>query len=466
MMFATRFRPVLAGALVLASLVGLTAAEQAPAPSAKPVSTPPPGPTFSKDVAPILYKNCTSCHRAGEIGPMPLVTYREARPWAKAIANSVSARAMPPWFADPQYGKFHNERRLRDTDIATIAAWAGRGAPEGNPADLPPAPTFADGWRIQPDVIFEMPADFNVPAEGTVNYKYFDVPTRFTEDKWIQAIEVRPGDRAHVHHVIVYYQEPAAAPAAGGAPAPATSTRPRVFQVNREQARTPPSAPVTDPLDRPGHPVGSMLATVATGTDPAIYPEGVAIKVAAGSNLTFQIHYTTNGAPGKDRTKIGLVFAKKPPQYELRTANMINGSFTIPAGDPNYRVDADLTFTADVTLWTLLPHTHLRGKSFEYRVVYPDNRTETILSVPKYDFSWQTDYAFNPPLKLPKGTRLEATAHYDNSAKNPSNPDATIDVTWGDQTWEEMMFTAFRYTVDAAKLTTTTSEAPKAPGRR
>jgi hypothetical protein len=443
-MHVLRFGPclVLSAGLVVAfgSLTAsLPAAEQAAS-----------APTFTKNLAPILYKNCTSCHRPGEIGPMSLLTYNEVRPYAKSIRTNVVDRVMPPWFADPQFGKFHNERRLSEADIKTITAWVDSGAPEGNPADLPPAPKYADGWTIKPDVVFEMQTDFAIPADGTIDYKYFDVPTNFTEDKWIQAVEVRPGDRTHVHHAIVYYQEPTQTP------------RPRVIQVKEDQARVP--QPQEGRQGGPGHPLGLTLVAVATGTEAAAYPEGVARRMAAGSNLTFQLHYTTNGTPGSDRSKVGLVFAKKPPQNEMRSFNLINGSFTIPAGAPNHRVDAEVTFTDDVTLWAILPHTHLRGKSFQYQVVYPDGRTETILSVPKYDFTWQTDYAFSPPLKLPKGTRLEATAHYDNSRGNPANPDPTADVKWGDQTWEEMMFSAVRYTVDSAKLPTTTAE--KTPGRQ
>jgi mono/diheme cytochrome c family protein len=456
-MSVSRTRRVSAGAAALAVAACWSLSSLAlPAASAQRADPPPTGPTFTRDVAPIIYRNCTTCHRPGEIGPMSLITYRDVRPWARAIRTNVSQRNMPPWFADPKFGKFHNERRLSDREIDTITAWVNRGAPEGNPADLPPAPRYAEGWTIKPDVVFEMSSEFSVPADGTVNYKYFDVPTRFTEDKWVQAVEVRAGDRAHVHHVIVYYQEPTPSP------------RPRIIQVKPEQARTPPPAQpqgAVDPLDRPGHPLGAMLAAVATGTDPAVYPEGVAIKVPAGSNLTFQLHYTTNGAPGNDRTKVGLVFASKPPDHELRAFNLINGSFTIPAGAPNHRIDAEATFTEDVTLWTLLPHTHLRGKAFEYRIVYPDGRSEVILSVPKYDFSWQTDYAFDPPLKLPKGSRLEATAYYDNSPRNPSNPDPSVDVKWGDQTWEEMMFSAIRYTVDGARLSATAIDAPRSPKR-
>jgi hypothetical protein len=421
-------------------------------------------PTFSKDVAPILYKNCTNCHRPGEIAPMSLLTYRDARPWAKSIATRVARGTMPPWHADPAHGEFSNDRRLSAADKDTIERWVNAGAPEGNPADLPTAPVYADGWLIpQPDAVFSMQEDYPIPASGTVAYQYFEVKTNFTEDKWVRGFEVRPGNRAAVHHVIVYTRppQPAAPP-----PQPGTSTQPgrrptplftfaEGMDIPAGQTGGPPlPADQRKPLgpnDRPApRPLGPSVGAYVPGTPARMFPEGTAMRLAAGTSLVFQMHYTPTGNATTDRTSIGLVLSDASPTTELRATALINGQLHIPAGAAEHRVDAEMTLNRDVTLWSLLPHTHVRGKRWQYEVTYPDGRQETILGVPNYDFEWQTDYLFKQPLKLPKGTRLHATAWYDNSVGNKANPDATKDVWWGDQTWEEMMFTGLTYSIDAA----------------
>jgi hypothetical protein len=419
------------------------------------------GPTYSHDVAAILYKNCTTCHRPGEIGPMSLLTYKDVRPWAKSIASRVATGTMPPWHADPATGEFLNDRRLTAPEKDTIAQWVAAGAPEGDPGDLPDPPHYTEGWIIgQPDAVLSMREDYPIPASGTVAYQYFEVPTDFAEDRWVQAFEVRPSNRAVVHHVIVYTRppEPAAPPApteqparrpapvftfAAGMDIPAGQTGGRELPPDQQKPR--------GPNDRPAPKrVGPSIGAYVPGTASRVYVPGTAARLVAGSTLIFQMHYTPTGQPTTDRTSIGLIFAKTPPKTELRGTALINGNFQIPAGDPDYRVDAEMTINRDVTLWGMLPHTHVRGKRWSYEVVYPDGRKETILSVPKYDFEWQTDYIFKEPLKLPKGSKLHAAAWYDNSSNNKSNPDPTKDVWWGDQTWEEMMFTGLTYSVDPA----------------
>ena len=431
-------------------------------------------PTYSKDVAPIFYKNCTSCHRAGEIGPMALVTYQDARPYAKSIANKVAAGVMPPWYGESSHA-FTNDRRLSDADRATILAWANGGAPEGNKADLPPAPTFADGWQIgQPDVVFALQEDYPVPASGQIEYKYFEVPTNFTEDRWVKAFEVRPGDRSVVHHIIVFGRPPqrpappAPAPdttAGAGAAAPA-APRPQPpftfaagMQEPRDEAvQAAKRAPNNDrPAPRAG--TGPFVADFAPGQAVRVYAEDTAIKVPAGTTLVFQIHYTASGKATTDRSKLGLVFAKEKPKTEVMIAALQNANFTLPAGQPDAKVEAEMTLNRDTTIWSLLPHTHVRGKRWEYQAIYPDGRTEMILSVPKYDFNWQTEYVFKQPLKMPKGTKIHSIAWYDNSTANKSNPDPTADVHWGDQTWQEMQFTAFAFSFDP--VTSTTAPAPR-----
>jgi hypothetical protein len=443
-------------------LAAIVAAVQTGAQSAPAV---PENPTYSRDVAPILYKNCTSCHRPGEIGPMPLLSYKDVRPWARSIAARVEAGTMPPWHADPSVGEFDNDRRLSATDKETIARWVADGAPEGDPAQLPAQPKYSDGWMIgQPDAVLTMQEDYPIPARGTIAYQYFEVPTNFAEDRWIQAFEVRPGNRSVVHHVIVYTRPPEAAaaprpavarPAAQGGPRPLplfefakgmeipagqTGGRP----LPADQRSTP------GPNDRPAPRLGASIGAYVPGTSTRVYPAGTAARLAAGSTLVFQMHYTSTGTATTDRTSIGLIFSKTPPATELRFTALLNGALHIPAGEPDHRVDAEMTINRDVTLWSMLPHTHVRGKRWRYDVTYPDGRNETILIVPNYDFEWQTDYLFKQPLKLPKGTKLHATAWYDNSARNKSNPDPTKDIWWGDQTWEEMMFTGLTYSIDAA----------------
>jgi hypothetical protein len=409
----------------------------------------PAVPTFTKDVAPILYKNCTGCHRPGEIGPMSLLTYEDARPRAKDIRDKVADGVMPPWHADKTHGRFSNDRSLSDTDRSTLLRWANNGAPQGDPKDLPPQPSYTEGWALgQPDVVMQIPVDYKVPADGFVEYEYFEIPSNFTEDKWVQGIEVRPGARAVVHHVIVTARpaQPERRPGgfrfAQGMDIPKGQTGSGEVDTKHGKGQS---------LFPPPQRLGVFIGGFAPGTSASKFEPGSAVLIRAGATIVLQMHYTTNGKEAIDRTKIGFFFAKEPPQRELRLGTLVNGQLKIPAGEKDYSIGADMTTLTDVTLRSLLPHTHLRGRSWEYSAIYPDGRSEVILSVPKYDFNWQTDYVFAEPLKLPKGTRIHAVAHYDNSAANKSNPDPTVDVAWGDQTWEEMMFTGIVYSIDGVK---------------
>jgi mono/diheme cytochrome c family protein len=396
-------------------------------------------PTFSRDVAPILFTHCATCHRPGEIGPMPLLTYDDAEPYAAQIALAVRSGHMPPWHADAAPGTFLNERRLNDVDQQTLARWASGGAPRGNPADLPPAPVFAEGWAIEePDAVFEMPDAFHVPAEGTIPYQYFEVPTNFTEDRWVQAMEIRPGARDAVHHVILYAREPDGSPARSG-----TLSQPPGQGLPTEQ---PPRAGGRSARRR----LGTIVATTAPGTNAMIYRPGAALRIRAGTVLTFQMHYTAHGQAMADRTRVGFVFAEAPPEREVFVSQFTNVRLSIPPGAADHRVDSAVTFEEDAHLVGLLPHTHLRGTRWFYRVIYPDGRTETLLDVPRYDFNWQTYYLFASPLAMPRGTRIEASAWYDNSPRNAANPDPTRLVRWGEQTWDEMQYTGITYTVDGA----------------
>ncbi len=392
-----------------------------------------PAPTFTKDIAAILDRNCVTCHRSGQIGPMPLITYEQTRPWAKAIKAQVATGKMPPWHAMEARGTFSNDRRLSEKDKETLISWADHGALEGNAKDRPPVPVFAEGWEIgTPDVVLAMEKPYAVPATGTVKYQYVTIPTNFTEDKWVKAIEVRPGVRSVVHHILVFAKEPEAK----------MERPPFTYLV--------PKMPAPKPGQEEKGP-GVLIATNAPGTNAMTFPQGTAIRIKAGSKLTFQIHYTASGKPAEDTSSVGLIFASQPPQQEMRTDAFMNPMFTLPPGDPNKEVASTIEFTEDAHVHAIFPHTHVRGKDWSYQVVYPDGRKQQVLTVPHYDFNWQTYYTFTTPLALPKGARLEAVAHYDNSANNPANPDPKVAVHWGEQTWQEMQYTGLTYTVDEKK---------------
>ena len=425
--------------LVTASAIGMGGGTKAASQTTDDI------PTFTRDVAPILYANCVTCHRPGEIAPMSLITYQDVRPWARAISKKVVDRVMPPWHADAPAGTFANERKLTAAEIATIEKWTTNGAPEGIPRELPPAPTFAQGWGIgKPDVIFEMQEEYAVPARGTIEYEHFYIPTNFAEGKWLQAIEARPGNRALVHHILVYYDAPPDGPRATA-----------VLQPNRDDGRLPERR---QPGNRPQRDTGfpsRLLATYAPGTNPQVFPAGTALRLAPGGILHLQVHYTANGTAGTDRSTVGLIFAKEPPAEEIRPAQFVNAQFTIPPGAVDHQVTTDAGFAQDATLWGLFPHTHVRGKRWSYTLVLPDGTMKPLLSVPKYDFNWQTYYMFREPILVPKGSKIVSTAWYDNSAANRSNPDPTIAVKWGDQTWEEMQYTGVLFSVKRDTTTAT-----------
>jgi hypothetical protein len=311
---------------------------------------------------------------------------------------------MPPWHADPRYGKFSNDRRLTSEERDTLLAWIDQGCPKGDDKDLPPPKPYVEDWTIgKPDVVLTMEKAFTVPAKapkGGIPYQHIVVPTDFKDDVWVQAAEARPGNRAVVHHVLAFIHEPGK---------------------ERES------------------PDDKILVGHAPGDLPLILPPGVAMKIPKGSNLIFQMHYTANGVEQTDRSSVGLIFAKQPPKYIAHTRTVNNEDFTIPPGAGNYKVHSSFTFPKDGVILSLMPHMHLRGKSFQYELVYPDRRSEIVLSVPRYDFNWQSTYRLTTPLRVPAGTKIECTGIFDNSADNPNNPDPTQEVRWGDQTWEEMM---------------------------
>ena len=372
---------------------------------------------------------------------MSLLTYEDAKSRANDIREVVSTGVMPPGHADAPRGTFANDRRLSDAERDVILRWIATGTPQGKPVDLPPQPTFSGSWTIgMPDVEVSMQQDFDVPASGEVSYQYFEVPSGLTEDKWIQAIEILPGAREVVHHVLVYAREPG------------VTARPPAMRVRVDSSRQAASAAAArQRAGREPRSLGALIATTAPGTNAIRFPEGTALRVGAGTVFIFQMHYTPHGHAMKDRTKLGLVFAQAPPTEEIHAAAFTNTRFVIPAGASDHRVNSELSFTEPVHVWALFPHTHLRGKRWEYRLVGSDSSSRVILSMPRYDFNWQTYYMFARPLAVPAGAHIEAAAWYDNSAANPSNPDPKVAVRWGDQTWEEMQYTGFLYSVDSKR---------------
>ncbi len=401
--------------------------------------------TFAKDVAPILYANCAECHRPGEMAPMSLLSYKEVRPWARSIRDKVVSREMPPWYADPDHGQFLNESRLTTSQVETIRQWVDGGSKEGDPRDLPPLPKFHTGeWKNgQPDVVLSMTETAEIPADGTVPYKYYAVPTNFTEDKYIQFAEIKRGAPSVVHHVIISVREPdqGALPAAGE------------IRLDRFRGANPEDPQAARNARRGTNPDG-MLIGWAPGMSPLNLRNGNAKLIRKGSVLVFQMHYTTNGEAAKDITKVGLWFAKGPVEKRVITKGVTVDprNFVIPAGDPNYEARSTFTFTEDAHLHMFMPHMHVRGKDFEYKLVYPDGSSKVLLRVPKYDFNWQLTYFVKEPIAVPKGSRIDCVAHFDNSTNNRFNPDPTKAVRWGDQTWEEMMIGWVDYTVDGQKL--------------
>jgi hypothetical protein len=391
-------------------------------------------PTFTKNVAPILQKSCQNCHRPGEAAPFSLLTYEQARPWAKAIKAAVLTRKMPPWFADPHYGKFKNDSSLNKSEIDTLAAWVDAGAPKGDPKDMPAPREFADGWAIpKPDAVIELPAVYDIPATGTIEYQHILIPAPFKTDKWVQFAEARPGDRTHVHHIIAFIREPGSEWLKDAKPG-----IPFVPAKVKEDENADTSELPSD-----------FLVGYAPGQPPEMFEPGQAKLIKAGSDIILQVHYTTNGKPSTDRSRVGLVFAKEPPPKRVLTLSATNGKFKIPAGDPNHKVEAEFELGTTATLYGLHPHMHGRGKDFEYRIKYPTGETQTLLKVPHYRWTWQLWYDLSEPIVLPKGTKIECTAHFDNSPNNPDNADPTKEVVWGDQSWDEMMVGFFNVVFDA-----------------
>ncbi|MEX2357046.1 MAG: redoxin domain-containing protein, partial [Pirellulaceae bacterium] len=384
--------------------------------------------TYSNQIARIFQNRCVECHRTGEIGPFALQSYDDAVGWAEMIAEVVEDRRMPPWHADPKYGHFRNSGHLSDEERSLIYRWVEAGAPEGNAADLPEPRTYVTGWNLprKPDAVFNVtPKPHAVQAEGEVKYQYFAVDPGFTEDKWITAAQLIPGNRQVVHHILAFALPPGErSESLGGA--------------------------------------RGFLVGYVPGMIPEPLPAGMAKKIKAGSRLIFQMHYTPIGSPQEDQSKLGLIFADPAEiTHEVTTTSAIQQRLAIPPGADNHRVEAKSkpSPSDETLLLSLMPHMHLRGKSFRYTAKYPDGNEEILVDIPAYDFNWQTGYRLVEPKPMPAGTVLHCVAHFDNSDRNPHNPDPTQLVRWGDQTWDEMMIGYF----DIAQPRPPVEEADPAP---
>ena len=409
----------LAGTLLGASLVAAPQSARLADTAAGAASAP----TFYRDVLPVLQKNCQACHRPGEVAPMSLLTYEQTRPWARAIKTAIANRQMPPWFADPNIGHFSNERRLTTKEIDTVSAWVDAGAPAGNVSDAPPPVTFQNGWNITPDLVIEMPKAFQIPASGTINYKYVVVKGAFTEDLWVTAAEMRPGNSKVLHHGKVWVRPP-------GSQWMARAVHGEAYE--RESHREIMGNNVIEQGN-------DILGKFNPGLGAQRFDmDGAAKFIPKGSDLVFELHYTTSGETTSDASRVGLVLAQQPPKtryYFHAGPTALN--LAIPAAEGNAEVVSEITFGEEARLVYAQPHMHLRGKDFELRVVTPDRKMTTVLKG-AWNFEWQMGYQYAEPIALPKGSKLQLVTHFDNSRANRFNPDPTKKVVWGPQNWDEM----------------------------
>jgi hypothetical protein len=432
-------------------------------------------PTFTKDIAPILFKSCTSCHRPGEIAPMSLLSYAEVRPWARAIKQKVVSREMPPWHADPRFSpvKFRNDRSLTQAEIDRIVAWVDGGAPKGDDSDMPPVPEVGSGWKYgEPDYVIDMPIEFTLPAEGEVDYLSFYVPVPFDRDVFVEKIEMRPSNKAVVHHETAW----------------SVTLRDDIKIVDgvpfslegKRLAKDEVRARGTTVFENQGI---SKLICYVPGRGYEEHRPGTAKRIAAGKNqyILFDVHYQPSGKPEKDRSQLAVWFSKAPVTHEVVT-QMVGGGGdglrlvegveppsetvttngttrvrqkipNIPPYAENWQIVAITPVTEAMTLYALSPHMHLRGKDMRYVIVFPDGREQPVLSVPKYDFNWQLFYDLEQPIAIPAGSKIVATGHYDNSLKNKYNPAPEKDVFWSEQSWDEMYEPYIEYTIDSQDLT-------------
>ena len=431
-------------------------------------------PTFTKDVAPIIFEKCAGCHRPGEVAPMTLMSYDDARPWARAIKAKVVSREMPPWGADPEHSlPMRNDRSLTEKQIDTIARWVDGGAPRGNPADMPAAPKFAEGWTFgrEPDYVIDMPLEFSIPAEGELAVQNFYTKVPFDVDRFAEVVELRPGNRAVVHHAGIYFVD-----------LPEGATLDDQGRIVRPAGSNSRGAARNAEFGLPG---SSKLLSFVPGRGVDAHRPDVGKRIPAGKYINWQMHYNPIGKPQTDRSRLGIWFNKVPVKYEVLIrqagdplattkaavslyraegkeveytvdesgARRRSGTPNIPPYASDWRLTGITPVTEDITLYAMSPHMHLRGKSLKWVVTYPDGRDVTILDVPKFDFNWQFNYELSEPLKIPAGSKIAGIGVYDNSPKNRWNPAPHLEVFWSEQSWDEMYQPFTEYSVDSQDLT-------------
>jgi hypothetical protein len=427
---------------ILIGVAGLFAALAIGLPERTRAQAPPPVVTFSEHVAPILFTNCTGCHRPGEAAPFQLLSYRDARPLAKAIATATAARVMPPWKPAPSDYPFHDARGLTAQQIDTLQRWADAGAPEGDPAKLPPLPKFTDGWQLgPPDLIVTMAEPYDVPARGPDVYRNFVVPLTLDRDVWVRAIEFRPSARAVVHHSLFFLDSTGTA--------------------RERDAEDPgPGFPGGMGGARVGRIAGNGRAGLAVGLATAQaagslggwalggraleLPDGLAFPVAKGSDLILSTHFHPSGSTQTEKSTVGLYFAPRPPTQAFTAIQLppvfgVLEGLDIPAGQERYTIKDSFTLPVDVRAFTIGAHAHYLGKEMKLTAALPDGAVRTLLWIKDWDFSWQERYRFRDFVALPKGTRLDVEISWDNSAankRNPSRPPARV--TWGEESTDEM----------------------------
>lgn len=455
-------------AVAVASAAIVRTAEPPAAPDA------PTTPTFSKDIAPIVFKQCASCHRPGEVAPMSLLSYDDVRPWARAIKRKVVAKEMPPWGADPAESlPMRNDPSLSQAQVDTIVAWVDGGALRGNDADLPPAPEFATGWTYgrEPDYILEMPVEFDIPAEGELGVQMFYAPVPFSEDRFAEVLELRPGNRSVVHHAGVFVVD---------IPENTRIVDGRLVTQDGKviEERGAPGLPRTEGMGLPG---SSKLLSWVPGRGVDAHRANVGKRIPAGKYINWQVHYNPTGMPEKDRTRLGIWFNKVPVTHEVLIRQAGDPLATLKGGLSLYRAEGkEVEYVADegstrrrgatpnipphvenwsligitpvteaITLYAMSPHMHLRGKSLKWVITYPDGREQTILNVPRFDFNWQFQYELAEPLHIPAGSKIMGIGVYDNSARNRWNPAPHLPVYWSEQSWDEMYQPFTEYSVDS-----------------
>jgi hypothetical protein len=461
----------------VAVLAGLVAVAAAAFTTARTSAAVPAAPTFAKDVAPIMFEKCTTCHRAGEVAPMSFMSYEDVRPWVRVIKNKVQSREMPPWGADPEHSlKMRNDRSLSKDQIETIAKWVDAGAPKGNTADMPPAPKYSEGWTAgrEPDVILEMPVEFSIPAEGELGVQMFYSKVPFAEDKFAEMLEIRPGNRAVLHHAGVFVVDiPEGAKIVDGR-----------LVLPDGKASTDRGAGIAGRADETALPGANKLLSWVPGRGLDNHRADIGKRIPAGKYLNWQLHYNPTGKPEKDRTRLGIWFNNVPVTHELLIRQAGDALATTKGGLSLYRAEGrEVEYTADegstrrrsrtpnippyaeawsltgitpvtedITLYAMSPHMHLRGKSLRWVIVYPDGHEQTILDVPRFDFNWQIQYELEEPLHIPAGSKILGIGYYDNSAKNKWNPAPEKEVYWSEQSWDEMYQPFTEYSVDSQVL--------------